>query len=77
MLDNNNRESYVDVVFYLICDLAKIDFQKPEDIFIREIIANFLLQNKDIEEARELALKIREIYRSHQVYFFKDEGEEI
>ncbi len=47
-------------VFYLICELAGINFEEPEDMFSGEIIASFLLQGKSIEEAKKLARQIRD-----------------
>ena len=59
-------------VFYLICNLAQMDFEDPVDIFIGEIIANFLLQYQAMEKAKKLATEIKEIYREYQVYWYRE-----
>lgn len=56
-------------LFYLICYLANFKVEDPGDIFFGEIMAYFLLQDKSLEVAKSLAMKIKKNYSSYKVYF--------
>lgn len=57
-------------LFYLICQLTNFEVQDPNDLVFGEIVAHFLLQDKSLESAKNLAMQIKEIYSSHKVYFY-------
>ena len=75
--DNCNKVKGWDVerdeafLFYLICDLANFEVQDPNDLVFGEIMGYFLLQDKSIEAAKNLAMEIKKIYSSHKVYFYE------
>ena len=55
-------------VFYLICDLASIKVECPEDLLVGEAIASFLVKGEVIDRAKQKALNFRHFCHSHNVY---------
>ena len=66
--DVDREEAFL---FYLICDLANFKVEDPNDLVFGEFMAYFLLQDKSLETAKNLAMEIKKIYSSHKVYFYE------